>query len=135
MPADPKVAKEVLRQEATFRKTIVAYIGGMLRSDVDPSIKVFTLVILTLLALISFLTLFLVLHICAKGAGLVAEISFTPYFGGFLGLASLTIAPGIPLMMRMSSAEQAARLEMGFSVIEKKKILRSRGAPIAGPPA
>lgn len=133
VPEDLNLVKELWKQsheELAFRKVVTGYIAGVLRSDVDASVKVFIVIVLALFVLISFEFAFLIIHaVCAK-VGIAKTLNFTPYLATFFVLCGGIVGPGIPLIMRMSSAEQSARLELQFREVEKKKTLRSRGQRI-----
>jgi len=136
MSDEIKIAQSVLKQESSFRRTVVGYFGSVLKSDLDPSIKMFTLIVLALFVFISFLIVILVLHLLARKFGIVTNaVPFTLYVTILAAASISTIGSGIPLMMRMSYTEHAQRLEAGFKVIEKKKVLRTRGTSVGRPTA
>ena len=127
---DLNIAKELLKQsheEVAFRRVVIGYIAGVLRSDVAASIKVFIIIVLSLFVLISFEFAFLVVHVICAKLHLVQTLNFTPYLISFLVFCCGIVGPGIPLIMRMSSAEQSARLEAQFHEVEKRKKFRSKG--------
>jgi hypothetical protein len=121
---------QISHEEAGFRKTVTSYIGGVLKSDAPQSIKVFIVIVLSLFVVISFGVLFVITHAICFKCGIGGPPPFTVYFSTLMGLSVGAIGPGIPLMVRMSSAEQSARLQMEFTEVAKKKTLRSKGPQI-----
>jgi hypothetical protein len=116
-------------QELNFRKQLVQYVAGVLRSDAPNSIKAFTLAILALFGLVSFQFCVLLIHASCAALRLV-QISFAPYLYTFGAQSAGIFALGIPLVIRMSSLEEAKRFEADLKVVTRQKRLNRRGRAI-----
>jgi len=117
------------REEVSFRKALSGYIAKAITDRNLPlSIRAYTIVIVSMFVLISFDIAFLL--ICAAFR---QEREVIGCLVMFFVLCGGTIIPGILLVMRLSTLEQAERLKSGFEVIEVKKKIRSRGHALAQP--
>lgn len=130
MPDKPSAGLlKVAREETAFRKQVTGYIAGVLRSNAPTSIKVYIIIDLSLFVLISFDILFLIINVIHANIR-NTEVNFALYVVPFFVMCCGMIGPGIPLVMRMSSAEQSSRLEGEFREVAEKKKLRSRGPQV-----
>ena len=116
------------RDETALRKLIIGYIAGLLRSkDVPVSVKAYIVVVFSQFVLISSEIVLLIIHAICATIQIAPSISFTPYLAFFGLLCCGIVGPGTPLIMRMASVENAARLQAQFREIIQKKELGNRG--------
>jgi hypothetical protein len=129
---ETKIAEKLISQvgrELSFRKHLVQYVASVLRSDAPSSVKIFTLTILALFGLVSFQFCVLLIHAGCAFLHLV-QISFAPYLYIFGAQSGGILAAGIPLVIRMSSLEEAKRFEAELRVVTRQKRLGRRGKAV-----
>jgi hypothetical protein len=112
-------------QEQSFRRRVVDLIGGVLQSDVPLQLKTFVLVLLFLCLsaslVLTALIFDVVLALATKSTVHPALYAALLSAHGFLG-----VSLGFPLTMRMSSIQEAKRLEADFRKVQEVKELRAR---------
>ena len=132
MADGPNGVRELIkesREEVSFRKALSSYIAKAITDRNLPlSIRAYTIVIVSMFVLVSFDIGFLAICALLKHDREVIGCLIL-----FFVLCGVTIVPGILLVMRLSTLEQAERLKAGFEVIEVKKKIRSRGHALAQP--
>jgi hypothetical protein len=116
---------KLAREEASFRRRALDYVGTLLRSDAPTSLKALTVVLLSLFIFISFEFCMMLVE-ASWCFATKATMSFASYRYIMLTEVLAGVITAFPLVSRMSTVENANRLEDEFSAIKKAKMQRRK---------